>query len=65
MAEPKYNLSTDEAIVELEVQHKKMKAEPRGELPNVDPDTAFELGYEVAIFDLKHLTGPDPADHNK
>ena len=59
---PKYNLTTAEAIVELEGQLANMKTHPRGELKDMDPDTAYEQGYAVAIFDLKHYTGPDPKE---
>ncbi len=64
--EPKYNLSIPEVIEEMEVQLKKMQAEPdRNQLHDVDPDTAYEKGYEVAIFDLKHLTGPNPREESE
>lgn len=62
---PKYNLSIIEAITEMEVQLAKMRAETdRTQLSDMDPDTAFEQGYAVAIFDLKHLTGPNPREEN-
>ena len=60
MVKPKYDLSLPEAITEMEAQLANMRTHPRGELGDVDPDTAFEQGYEVALFDLKHFTGPDP-----
>lgn len=60
MAKPKYDLSLPEAVTEMEEQLANMRTHPRGELSDLDPDTAFEKGYEVAIFDLKHFTGPDP-----
>lgn len=61
MPDRKYNLSLDEVIPELEGQLAKMRAEPnRNQLSELSPDDAYEKGYEVAIFDLKHYTGPAP-----
>lgn len=60
MAKPKYDLTIPEAVTEMEAQLANMRTHPRGELSDLDPDTAFEKGYEVAIFDLKHYTGPAP-----
>lgn len=60
---PKYDLTPDEAIEEMRVQLEKMRAETdRGQLRDIDPDTAYELGYETALFDYHHLTGPDPRE---
>jgi len=59
----KYNLAPDEAIAEMKVQLAKMRAETnREQLTDIDSDTALELGYEMAIFDYNHLTGPDPRE---
>lgn len=60
----KFNLTPEEAITEMEdVQLPKMRAETdREQLKDIDADTAYELGYETAIFDYKHLTGPDPRE---
>jgi len=56
----KFNLSLEEAMKEMEGQLANMREHPRGELEGMDPDTAFEKGYEIALFDLRHYTGPDP-----
>lgn len=58
----KYNLTPDEAIVELKAQLTNMRTHPRGELAGEDPDDTFEKGYELAIFDYEHYTGPDPRE---
>lgn len=60
MPDRKFDLSLPEAIEEMEGQLANMRTHPRGELGELDPDTAFEKGYEVALFDLRHYTGPDP-----
>lgn len=60
MTEPKYDLTSEEALIEMDAQLEKMCASPRGELDDLDPDTAFEKGYEAAIFDFRHYTGPSP-----
>jgi len=58
-----YNLSVSEALAHLSVQLDKMQAETdRQQLKGIDPDTAYEMGYKAAIFDLTHYTGPSPAD---
>ncbi len=60
---PKYNLTLDEAVAEMKVQLAKMRAETdRDQLKGMNPDDAYEQGYEVAIFDLLHLTGPAPSE---
>lgn len=60
---PKYNLTPDEAIAEMVVQLEKMRAEPdREQLKDILSDDAYELGYETALFDYLHLTGPDPRE---
>ncbi len=61
MPDQKFNLSPEEIVVELQKQLAKMQAETdRNQLKDLSPDDAFEKGYEVAIFDLKMLLGPDP-----
>ena len=60
MAQPQFNLTIPQAIARMQEELESMRTHPRGELGDVDPDTAFEQGYEVALFDLKHFTGPDP-----
>lgn len=63
--EPKYNLTLDEAVAEMKVQLAKMRAETdREQLKGLNPDDTYEMGYEAAIFDLQHLTGPNPREDN-
>lgn len=58
-----YNLTPAAAVTLLREQLRKMKAETnREQLVGIDPDTAFEMGYAAAIFDLTHYTGPSPAE---
>lgn len=59
----KYNQTPAEAIAEMRVQLLKMRAETdRDQLKDVSADDALELGYEYAIFDYDHLTGPNPVE---
>lgn len=59
----KYNQTPAEAIAEMRVQLLKMRAEPdRDQLKDVSSDDALEIGYELAIFDYDHLTGPNPVE---
>lgn len=61
--EHKYNLTPEEAIAEMEVQLEKMRAETdREQLKDISSDDAYELGYETALFDYRHLTGPNPRE---
>lgn len=63
MLEPKFNLSPEEAIAEMKIQLEKMRAErDRAQLKDISSDDAYELGYETALFDYAHLTGPDPRE---
>jgi hypothetical protein len=58
---PKQNhdLTLEEVIPRLEEELEEMRAaDDRQELHDIDSDTAFELGYETAIHDLRRLTGP-------
>ena len=64
MAQPQFNLTIPQAIARMQEELESMQSHPRGELKDMDPDTAFEQGYKVAIFDLKSLTGPDPRKTN-
>lgn len=60
---PKYNLSPEEAVAEMQVQLDKMRSESnRQQLLDISSDDAYELGYEAALFDYRHLTGPDPRE---
>lgn len=47
---------TVEQVIEyLEAALAQMRRDDdRNQLKGLDPDTAFELGYETAIFDLRH-----------
>ncbi len=57
----KHDLSLEEAIPVLEAELESLRADSdRKQLDGVDADTAFELGYETSIFDLKRVTGPGP-----
>lgn len=59
----KFNLTPEEAIAEMEVQLAKMRAEiDRHQLKDISSDDAYELGYETALFDYRHLTGPNPRE---
>ena len=61
MPDQKFNLSPEEIVVELQKQLAKMQAETdRNQLKDLSPDDAFEKGYEAAIFDFRHYTGPSP-----
>lgn len=61
MKKPQYNLTAEEALVQIRVQLSKMEAETdRSQLIGVDPDRAYEMGYAGAVLDLDILTGPDP-----
>ena len=63
MPDHKYNLTPEEAIAEMRVQLDKMRAEAdRAQLTDISSDDAYELGYETAIFDYMHLTGPNPRE---
>lgn len=67
MTARKFNLTLEQALPELDAQLLKMRAqEDRTELTRtgMSPDDAMELGYESAIFDLRHYTGPDPLEVN-
>ena len=66
MPDLKFELTPEEIVIELQKQLAKMRAETdRNQLSDLTPDEAFERGYEVAIFDLKMLLGPDPRTANK
>lgn len=61
--ELKFGLSPEEAIAEMKVQLEKMRGEKdREQLKDITSDDAYELGYETALFDYRHLTGPDPRE---
>lgn len=61
--EKNHDLALSEAIPRLRTELEGMRAATdRAELTDIDPDTAFELGYETAIHDLVRLTGPDPVE---
>lgn len=61
--ELRFNLPPDEAIKEMQAQLEKMRDEAdRNQLKDISADDAYELGYETALFDYRHLTGPDPRE---
>jgi hypothetical protein len=61
----KFNMSPEEAIAEMDAQLAKMRAEKdRNQLSDMTPDDAYEAGYASALFDYRHLTGPDPRDQD-
>lgn len=63
MPDPKFDLTPEEAIAEMRAQLEKMRAESdRAQLKDISADDAYELGYETALFDYAHLTGPDPRE---
>lgn len=55
-----HSLNLKEAIEFLELELKYMEAEERGQLEGITPDRAFEMGYKIAIQDLKTCTSPKP-----
>lgn len=61
MSKKRYDLTPSEALEEMDVQLRKMRAETnRSQLRRMSPDDAYEAGYEAAIADFEHFTGPDP-----
>ena len=56
------NMSAGDALEQAEKNLAEMRAEEnRSELTDMgitDPDTAFELGYETALHDLRRYTSP-------
>lgn len=63
MTDKNYDLTLAEVVPRLEIELSNMRAaEDRAELTDIDSDTAYELGYETAIHDLRRLTGPDPVE---
>lgn len=62
-AEPVYNQTIPQVTETLERELEAMRLAPdRQELADIDSDTAFELGYESAVHDLKRYTGDDPVE---
>ena len=57
----KFNLSVDEAVAVLKEEAERLGASS-GELKDIDPDTAFTLGYSTAIYDFERVTGNDPME---
>lgn len=61
MSDRKYDLSLPEALSSLEEELESYREDSdRAQLKDIDADTAFELGYESAISDLRRFTGPNP-----
>lgn len=62
-AQRKFNLSPEDAVAEMHDILERMRGEAdREQLKDIDADTAFELGYETALFDYRHLTSEDPRE---
>lgn len=57
-----FNLTLSQAIDRLAADLAEMVKQPRGELGEMDPDTAFEAGFNVCLQSLRSYTGPDPRD---
>lgn len=49
-------LSVEDTIKFMQDTLSRMEKAPRGELKDIDADTAFELGYKVALADLEACT---------
>lgn len=49
-------LSVEDAIKFMQDTLRRMEEAPRGELTGIDADTAFEMGYKVALADLEACT---------
>jgi hypothetical protein len=63
MPEPLFNLSPDDAVSEMQKQLDKMRADKdRAQLKDISADDAYEIGYETALFDYRHFTGPNPME---
>lgn len=61
--EKNHDLTLEEVVPRLRQNLADMRAAvERKELEGIEPDTAFELGYETAIHDLARYTGPDPVE---
>jgi hypothetical protein len=61
MTEQFFDLTPEQAVETLNVNVRAMRgAGNPEELGDMDPDTAFILGYETAIFDYLRYTSPDP-----
>lgn len=65
MSEKKlFDLSVEEALAQADVNVQTMQAETgRDTLKSMgilNVDTAFELGYETALHDLRRYMAPDP-----
>lgn len=57
-----FNLRPFAALLEMKDILRVMQGETdREQLKDVDPDTAFERGYQTAILDYEALTGPRPS----
>lgn len=54
---PKAPKTLEQVIAYLETALADMRRDDTpNQLEGIEPDTAFELGYETAIFDLRHAT---------
>lgn len=64
---PKFNLSLEEAIAELEIYAEKNSRQTREgiithQLEGMSLDDAYDVGYATLLHDLKSLTGPNPME---
>ena len=55
ITEPKH-LNLKQAIEFMKQELERMQGQPRGDLKDMDLDTAFEMGYKIAIADLEACT---------
>lgn len=49
----KFNLSAEDAIDQARHTLQQHEGEQRGQLVGLDPDTAFDLGYASALYDIE------------
>jgi hypothetical protein len=63
MANKQFDLTLEEALPRLDAELLKHRAETdREQLKDISSDDAYDLGYELAIQDLRSLTGPNPME---
>jgi hypothetical protein len=64
MTDPQYDLSPDDAVIQMHANLTAMKADPnRKQLTGMTPDDAFDLGYGACLLDYSALTGPKPEEN--
>jgi len=63
LSDPQFDLSPEDAVTQMQKNLDEMREDTlRDQLKDIDSDTAYELGYETALFDYRHLTGPNPLE---